>query len=63
MAYNPITAAEINEIKQRVKNEMLRRTGYGSLEQYGNSNYDFDEIPITDGKVLAEHKGFFYLQY
>ena len=55
MAYVTMTAAEINEIKQKIKNEFARRNGYGSLEQYSNNNYDFIEEPQQGLLITAEH--------
>lgn len=50
-----MTAEQINELKSKIKAEMLRRNGHGSLESYGDSSYDFDVIPVTGEKVLVEH--------
>ena len=50
-----LTAAEINAIKARIKSEAQRRTGYGSLSEYGTSTYDFTETPVSGGIIKAEH--------
>ena len=36
-----LTAEEINSLKAKVKAEMARRNGYGSLESYAGADYDF----------------------
>ena len=41
MIKSPMTASEINEIKNKVRAEMARRTGYGSLAEYADLTYDF----------------------
>ena len=53
MALVPMTASEINEIKDKVRAEMARRIGYGSLESYADVAYDFDVYPETGKKILA----------
>lgn len=64
-----LSASEINTLKQKIKTEMARRSGYGSLSSNGgydyavpgeNINYagaafDFVEIPSSNGPVLKEH--------
>ena len=50
-----LTPSQLTNIKSRIKAEMTRRNGYGSLASYGTSSYDFNEAP-TQGKVVkAEH--------
>ena len=49
-----ITAQQLNAIKARVKAEMLRRCGYGSLYSYGAASYDFTVTPSAGTKVLTE---------
>lgn len=48
-------ASDYIALKNRVKNEVLRRKYTGSVESYGGTNYDFTVTPIVGGKVLAEH--------
>lgn len=64
-----MTAEEIIEIKQAIKNEMARRSGYGSLStnggygyadpnqsvNYSSSTYDFSTTPVGGQPQLAEH--------
>ena len=49
-----LTASEINSLKTKVKAEMNRRSGYGSLTSYGSSSYDFTTSPTSDAKILTE---------
>ena len=55
MIKSPMTASEINEIKNKVRAEMARRTGYGSLEEYADLTYDFSIIPEQGKRILEEH--------
>ena len=50
-----MTAAEIISIKERIKAEFARRNGYGSVDQYTNSIYDFNIMPETGKAILEEH--------
>lgn len=50
-----ITAEQVIELKSKIKAEMLRRNGYGSLAEYGSADYDFIETPVKDELIMAEH--------
>lgn len=50
-----ITAERFNELKEKVKNECLRRKYVGSVAEYGGSQYDFTVIPQTDNQIRKEH--------
>lgn len=50
-----MTADEINAIKKKVKAEMQRRHGTGSMATYAGTNWDFTALPATGGKVQTEH--------
>ena len=41
-----ISASEMNALKQRIKDEMSRRSyTYGSLSEFGGDDYDFNLNP------------------
>lgn len=42
-------------LKARVKNEMLRRNGNGSLTTYAGTAYDYSVAPTIGGVVKEEH--------
>ena len=63
-----IKRGELVTLKNKIKAEMLRRNGkgsnsrlwtpsigFGSLEVYGGSGYDFTHAPVKDTKVYAEY--------
>lgn len=66
-----MTAAQINDLKAKIKAEMKRRSGYGSLStsnslgnsggpsasavDYSGTAYDFTTTPTTNGFINAEH--------
>lgn len=50
-----LTADEINALKQKVKTEMARRSGNGSLARLAEASQDFASVPAPGGKILAEH--------
>lgn len=50
-----IYASNFNELKSLIKAEFARRSGNGSLVPYTSSNYDFNNIPTTNGPILLEH--------
>ena len=52
---NTPTATDIKALKAKVKKEMLRRNGKGSLAAYGGSAYDYTVVPAAGGKMLIEH--------
>lgn len=49
------TAQEFIDLKARVKAEMQRRRGVGSLAAYAGSEYDFTVTPTSGGPTLTEH--------
>lgn len=48
------SAADFIALKNRVKNEMLRRCYEGSIAEYGGSEYDFATAPTVGGQLLTE---------
>jgi len=50
-----LTTAEIISLKSKVKAEMARRSGYGSLSSFAGTTYDFTTTPTKGGAILAEH--------
>lgn len=50
-----MNAAEINAIKQRIKNIMAARGGNGSVTSYAGTNYNFSTNPEAGGVVKLEH--------
>ena len=50
-----ITAEKVIELKAKIKAEMLRRNGHGSLEKYAGSSYDFTITPVKGELIKAEH--------
>ncbi|WP_055667266.1 hypothetical protein [Desnuesiella massiliensis] len=42
-------------LKNRVKNEMNRRNGNGSLTQYASASYDFSKSPKKGNTISIEH--------
>jgi hypothetical protein len=50
-----MTSAELKTLKSKIKAEMTRRNGFGSLSTYGGSAYDFTVQPAAGGKILPEH--------
>lgn len=50
-----IYAADLIELKSRVKSEMQRRCKNGSISSYGDSSWDYEEIPQKDNPVKEEH--------
>ena len=50
-----LTANEIVTLKSKVKAEMARRSGYGSLSSFSGTAYDFATSPKQGGIILAEH--------
>lgn len=50
-----ITPIETIELKRLIKQEMARRRGYGSLEQYAGPAYDFTVQPAYGEKTKPEH--------
>lgn len=51
-----ITASDYIDIKNRVKNEMLRRKYTGSLVSYGSTTYDYTTQPTSNNPILVEHQ-------
>ena len=54
-AQDPILAADFVTLKARVKAEMQRRHGYGSLSTYAGSAYDYTNNPKSGVVVQPEH--------
>lgn len=53
-----INANEITTLKSKIKAEMLRRDGNGSIAAYGSAAYDFSEHPTcTPGTVISSELG------
>lgn len=50
-----ITPSETIELKRRIKAEMARRNGYGSLAEFADASYDFNVQPAYGEKTLVEH--------
>ena len=64
-----MTAAEIIALKTAIRNEMIRRSGYGSLStnsgygyadrnqsiNYSSSSYNFSQTPVDGNPILTEH--------
>jgi hypothetical protein len=50
-----MTAAQVVALKAKVKAEMARRSGTGSLASYATTTWDFTKTPTAGGMVLAEH--------
>lgn len=42
-------------IKAKVKTEMARRNGTGSVSKYAGSSYDYTVIPTTEDEIALEH--------
>ena len=49
------TVSQLIELKNKIKQEMLRRNGHGSLEQYASAQYDISPIPTSGSPITAEH--------
>ena len=49
-----MTAAQLVELKARIKSEMQRRKYSGSLERYGDDTYDFTTVPDAGDIITAE---------
>ena len=48
-----VTVEQVMELKSKIKAEMLRRNGHGSLAEY--SNLEFLEAPIKNELIKADH--------
>lgn len=44
-----------NELKAKVKAEMTRRDGTGSVSAYAGTSYDYTVAPAAGGTILEEH--------
>ena len=49
-----LTASQMNTLKSKIKAEMARRNGYGSLSEFSTSTYDFTNNPTSGGAIYAE---------
>lgn len=54
-ANSTITSTDIKVLKAKVKAEMLRRDGNGSLVEYGGDSYDYTVAPTSGKAILIEH--------
>ena len=50
-----MTTEQVKQLKAKIKDEMLRRNGNGSLANYGASSYDFSTTPTAGSGVKAEY--------
>lgn len=50
-----VTAQQANELHEKIKAEMLRRNGHGSLASFGGSDYNFTKAPTVGELVEVEH--------
>lgn len=50
-----LSSAEIKDLKAKIKVEMQRRSGNGSLVSYATSEWDFSQIPDKNTPILTEH--------
>lgn len=50
-----MTTEQVKQLKAKIKAEMLRRDGNGSLASYGSSSYDFSATPTAGSSVKAEY--------
>lgn len=50
-----ITASRINTLKAKIKSEMLRRNGSGTVAAYGSATYDYTVLPVKGNVMLKEH--------
>lgn len=50
-----MTANEIISLKTKVKAEMQRRSGYGSLASFGGDSYEFNIAPSSGELIKADH--------
>jgi len=49
------TAQDFIDLKARVKAEMTRRKGTGTLATYAGTSYDYSVTPASGDKILEEH--------
>lgn len=50
-----MNSTDVKNLKAKIKAEMQRRNGYGSLTSYAGTAYDFSTAPAKDVKILEEH--------
>lgn len=50
-----LTAAQVNQLREKTRAELARRGGFGSLAGFAGTEYDFETVPRPGGQVLAEH--------
>lgn len=48
-------AKKVKELKRKLKNELHRRNGYGSVAHLAANRYNFDEQPEDGKPIKAEH--------
>lgn len=49
-----MTAEQVIELKEKLKSELARRNGLGSVEQYASKEYDFNQIPKEGQPITAD---------
>lgn len=50
-----ILVSDFINLKDRVRTEMLRRSGNGSVVEYGGDAYEYINTPVVGGHVSKEH--------
>ena len=55
MADRSLLVSDFINLKEKVKSEMLRRNGNGSVVEYGSETYDYETVPAAGGLILREH--------
>lgn len=55
MPNRKVIAQEFVNLKNRVRNEMNRRNGYGSMTAYAGSEYEFTNSALADTLLRAEY--------
>lgn len=48
-------AKDVKELKRKLKEELHRRNGYGSVSHLAAKRYNFDEQPEDGKPIKAEH--------
>ena len=51
-----MTAAQVVELKEKLKAELARRNGNGSVAEFASEEYDFTEVP-KEGQPITEEQG------
>ena len=50
-----MTAAQVVELKEKLKAELARRNGNGSVAEFASEEYDFTEVP-KEGQPITEEQ-------